>query len=207
MTQIKYQWVCLAATMAVLGGCGDDGGSAASGAGGSGSGDGAGGQAGGNGLDLEAIYGCDETGYQVARPLTGPNFDAEQGGFLVEPTQATYLVHTTQLYVPADKFATFIELFADISAQLEGVEGLVAWSAGYDEACEVNRTLGIWESEEAMYAFVASGAHAVAMSQTTEISRTGKVTHWEATPEELEQLDFDVARAKLETVEPSPLYD
>jgi hypothetical protein len=45
------------------------------------------------------------------------------------------------------------------------------------------------------------------MSRTTEVSLSGRVTHWEATVEELEQLDYDVARAKLESVEPSPLYD
>ena len=202
------RWLGWMLALAMLAACGDDGSSAATGADGAGAGGAQGGAGGGDsGVDLESLYGCDEAGYQTVRPLAEPSFDAEQSGFLVEPTQSTYLVHTTQIYVPSDKDGEFLKLFGDIAAQLDGLDGVVAWSAGSDDACGVYRTLGIWESEEAMYAFVGSGAHAVAMSRTTEVSLSGRVTHWEATVEELEQLDYDVARAKLESVEPSPLYD
>ena len=44
------------------------------------------------------------------------------------------------------------------------------------------------------------------MGLTTELSLTGKVTHWDATPAEIEALDWDAARAKLAEVEPSPIY-
>jgi hypothetical protein len=204
---------CVAAlAMAATAACGDDT-SSATGAGNAGGGSqtgssqaGGGGQA-GSGVDVDALYACEETNLQVPRPLSGPSFDAEQGGFLSEPTQTTYVVHTTQIYVPAEKQSAFNQLFGPIVGQLGATEGLVAWTVAYDETCGVNRTLGVWESEAAMYEFVATGAHATAMSQTTEVSLSGRVTHWEATVDEVEQLEWSVARAKLEQVEPSPIYD
>jgi heme-degrading monooxygenase HmoA len=185
-------------------GCGD---SASDGGGGAGQGGAA--QSGCGGSDsaaLEALYACEELGFTEFRPLTGSEFDLAQGGFLVDPAQTSYVVHTTQIYVSAEKQGDFLAAFGDVAAQLAETEGLVAWAVSGDEACGVNRTLGIWESEQAMYAFVGSGAHATAMGLTTELSLTGKVTNWEATAGEVEALDWDVARTKLAEVEPSPIY-
>jgi hypothetical protein len=57
-----------------------------------------------------------------------------------------------------------------------------------------------------MYAFVLSGAHAEAMGMTLDLSDTGRSTHWDATPEELDTLDWTVANAKLDDVERSEIY-
>lgn len=187
----------------VLVGCGD---STSDGGGGAGQGGAAQGGGGGDSAALEALYACEELGFAEFRPLTGREFDLAQGGFLVDPAQTSYVVHTTQIYVSAEQQGDFLAVFGDVAVQLADTEGLVAWAVSGDEACGVNRTLGVWESEQAMYAFVGSGAHATAMGLTTELSLTGKVTHWEATADEVEALDWDVARAKLAEVEPSPIY-
>lgn len=187
-------------------GCGDD----TSGGGGSAQGGEAavGGEAatgGGGAAALDPHYACVEANLIEARKLSGPGFDAEQGGFL-GATSASYVVSTTQIYVPKEKQGPFLGLATAVSTQLEATDGLVAYALGYDSGCEVNRTLSVWESEEKMYAFVGSDAHLEAMSQTTDVSVTGRVTHWTATAEEVEALDWDVARAKLDLVEPSNVY-
>jgi hypothetical protein len=83
---------------------------------------------------------------------------------------------------------------------------MLAFSVGSSDACGVSRTMGIWADEESMFAFVASDAHAEAMNRTAELSFTGKTTHWEATADELMELDWDVARERLLTTEPFDHY-
>jgi heme-degrading monooxygenase HmoA len=173
------------------------GGATATGAGGSG----------GEPVDIEALYACEEVAFGEARPLSGTNFDLSQGGFLTEPTQQTFVVHATQIYVPPDQSDRFFELTGPMFGTLPEFPGNVAWTVGGDDTCLVNRTMGIWESEEALYAFVGSPEHAAAMAETTTVSYTGRTTHWTVTKEEAEALSWDVARAKLAEVEPSALYD
>ncbi|MBL8740369.1 MAG: antibiotic biosynthesis monooxygenase [Myxococcales bacterium] len=190
----------LLATALVLSACGDDssssGGGAAGGAGEGGSG--------GAGDPYAAMYACEETNF-AAQPLSGPGYDAETG-FVGEP-QATYIASTTQIYVAPEKQKAFLDASIDVIGQLADTPGLVAFSVGGDTECQVNRTMSIWESEDAMYAFVTSGAHAVAMGQLTELSLTGKTTHWTTTPEEIEAQTWDTVRAKLAEEDPSELYD
>lgn len=191
----------LLATALVLSACGDDssssGGGAAGGAGEGGSG--------GAGDPYAAMYACEETNFAEAQPLSGPGYDAETG-FVGEP-QATYIASTTQIYVAPEKQKAFLDASIDVIGQLADTPGLVAFSVGGDTECQVNRTMSIWESEDAMYAFVTSGAHAVAMGQLTELSLTGKTTHWTTTPEEIEAQTWDTVRAKLAEEDPSELYD
>jgi hypothetical protein len=49
-------------------------------------------------------------------------------------------------------------------------------------------------------------AHARAMAATTELSFTGRVTHWSATAAEANAYTWEVARAKIADVEPSAVY-
>lgn len=182
--------------------CGDDssgvGGGAAGGAG-------EGGQGGDPGDPYAAMYDCEETNFAEVKPLSGPGYDPETG-FVGEP-QAKYFAATTQIYVAEDKQDAFIAANGPVIQQIGETPGLVAWSVGGDPSCQVNRTMTIWESEEAMYSFVTSGAHAEVMGQLTELSLTGKTTHWETTPEEIEAQTWDTVRAKLEGEDPSELYD
>lgn len=65
-----------------------------------------------------------------------------------------------------------------IRAMLES-PGLVAFSVASSESCKSSRTFTVWESEEAMYEFVSSGAHAAAMPVFGRFSRGGGgFTHW-----------------------------
>lgn len=154
---------------------------------------------------LDPHYACVETNLLEAHKLFGPQFDIDKGGFLGTPN-ATYVVSTTQIYVDKAKEGAFINTATAVSAQLDQTDGVVAYALAVDQGCGVNRTLAVWESEAKMYKFVMSGAHATAMGQTTDLSITGRVTHWTATADEVKALTWDVARAKLDPVEPSGIY-
>jgi heme-degrading monooxygenase HmoA len=177
------------------GGDGDDG-SVASGAGG------AGGSAPAD--PYAEMYECEEVMFGEAKPLSGPGYDPETG--FVGTPQATYVIHTTQIYTRPEQESEFMSTAGKVIAQLGSTEGLVAFTLGGDDGCGVSRTMGVWTSEEALYAFVQSGAHLEAMSKTGQLSYTGKTTHWDATPEEVEALTWDVARAKLEDIDPITGY-
>lgn len=156
--------------------------------------------------DPATFYACEEDRFGVGKPLASPAFDPDSGG-LVGETQDSYVVHTTELYVRPDKMERFGELVEAIFAQLGETEGLVAFSLAGGETCGAQRTLAIWASEEAMYKFVASGAHATAMASTQDISYTGRVTHWTATADEVNALTWETAMARIAEVPASPLYD
>lgn len=149
-------------------------------------------------------YACVETMRMPQGPLQGPGYDPEMG--LLPPLQDTYVVHSTQILLKPDKLERFGELVEAVSAQLMQAEGLVALTTASDPNCGFARTLGIWRSEEAMYKFVLSGAHATAMEESAEISVTGKVTHWTVEADAL-PVDWDDAIEHLAQVSPSGVYN
>ena len=158
----------------------------------------------GGAVDPAALYKCEEVAFGSS-PLAGPLFDAAKGG-IQGTLQTDYVLHTTQIYIKPEMAQTFGELAMEISAQAAQTEGLIAFSVGSDNGCGVARTMGIWASEEAMYKLVTSEVHAKAMGMTTDLSYTGRVTHWSATAEEANAYTWDIARAKIADVEPSGLY-
>ena len=155
----------------------------------------------------EAIdfYACKETMFGGS-PLAGPLYDAAKGGIQGE-LQGEYVLHTTQIYVKPEMGQKFSELAQKIGEEAVGIDGLIGYAVGGDQGCGVARTMGIWTSEEAMYKLVSSPAHLEAMGLTTELSYTGRVTHWKVSAEEANAYTWDVARARVETVEPSALYE
>ncbi|NUP07933.1 MAG: hypothetical protein HOW73_17955 [Polyangiaceae bacterium] len=202
-----------ALTLAV--GCGDDGaggeggdgeqGGSAQGGSVQGGDPGSGGGSGGSDA-LDPLYACEEIEFQDFRPMSGPGFDAANGG-LLEPFQDTYLISTTQIYTSQEQDGPFLSLAATVMQQLSETPGLVGYALGGDDVCGVNRTLAIWQSEEAMFTFVGSAAHAEAMTKTAEVSLTGRTTHWTATAEEVQALTWDDAREHLADIEPSVAYE
>jgi heme-degrading monooxygenase HmoA len=156
------------------------------------------------GLDPSQLYGCKEEMFGAA-PFAGPLWDAEKGG-IQGALQASYVLHTTQIYVRPEAAAEFGALAQAVGAEAAKIDGLIAFSVGSDNGCGVARTMGIWASEEAMYKLVMSEAHAKAMAATLDLSYTGRVTHWTATAEEANAYTWDVARAKIADVAPSGLY-
>jgi len=76
-------------------------------------------------------------------------------------------------------------MFGAIEAQLESQPGLLALRLSSSIECGSGRTLAIWQSEDAMYAFVTSPAHFEAMKAVDDLLVPGyAVTHWEATSRE-----------------------
>ena len=156
------------------------------------------------GLDPSQLYSCKEEMFGAA-PFAGPLWDAEKGG-IQGALQANYVLHTTQIYVRPESGEEFGMLAEAVGAEAANIDGLIAFSVGSDNGCGVARTMGIWASEAAMYKLVTSEAHAKAMAATLDVSFTGRVTHWTATAAEANAYTWDVARAKLADVAPSPLY-
>lgn len=152
----------------------------------------------GTGADLDALYDCVDPGLVEARPLSGPGFDPETG--LVDP-QDTYLVSTTQILPLPERNEEFLALVAGIGDQLETQPGLVAYALAIEPTCGFARTLSVWRDETSMLAFVGSGAHADAMTQTFDIGVTGRVTHFVATADQM-PISWELAIASIATVEP-----
>lgn len=145
------------------------------------------------------LFDCEETDFEDDFPLGGPGFDPETG--IIGEPQETYLVATTQIYRKPEKAGEFMAAAGPVLSTLNESEGMVAFGIGSSAACGCARTLSVWKSEEAMLSFVASDAHAAAMLQVNDLAYTGRTTHWEVTAEELMELDWDVARAKVEDIE------
>ena len=156
------------------------------------------------GLDPSQLYGCKEEAFGAA-PLAGPGWDAEKGG-IQGTLQDSYVLHTTQIYVRPEQGQAFGALAQAVGEEAAKTEGLIAFSVGSDNGCGVARTMGIWANEEALYKLVMSEAHAKAMAATLDVSYTGRTTHWTVTAAEANAYSWDIARAKVEDVEPSPLY-
>ena len=154
-------------------------------------------------LDIDAMYACEESQLLIGAPFAGPGYDPALG--LTAPPQSSYVAHTTQVMVRPGAEGDFDAAVGQVLAQLAETEGLVGYSLALEPTCGFARTLGVWESEQAMYAFVGTGAHAAAMSQTAVLSRTGRTTHWEITAEEI-PLAWDLALAQIDGVEPF-VYD
>lgn len=134
----------------------------------------------GNGTDP---YACVETSLEVT-PLFGPGWNSETNT-LLEATQETYVVHTTQAMLSTDYAAEFEALSNAVVEQLMTTPGLIAVGFATEPNCGFVRTTGIWESEAAMYRFVGSGAHAQAMAQTASLELSGRVTHFDVAASDL----------------------
>jgi quinol monooxygenase YgiN len=187
----------MTALLVVAVGCGDD----ASGSDGEGAGN-PGGEGGGSGEPVDPyahLYACEDSAFTEAKPLSGPGYDPVTG-FTGTPL-ATYVVSATQIYVRPEQQNAFFEQAGKVVAQLGETPGLVAFGLGTDSACGDSRTIGVWESEDALYEFVGSGAHLTAMQMANELGFTGRTTHWNATSEEVKALTWQGAREKLAAVE------
>jgi len=180
-------------------------GSSSSGSSSSGAGESTGDETTGGAIDVDALYDCEDLDFQVIQPLTGPGIDP-MTGTLLEPMQDTYVLHTTQILVEPEELDAFFQLSGAVIEQLLQAEGLVGFALAQEPNCGFSRTMGIWESEQAMFAFVGSGAHAQAMAQTTEVSITGRTTAWTATASEM-PLTWEMALAAIADVEPSAVYE
>lgn len=184
---------------------GESSGEAPIGSSSSGAGESTGDETTGGVIDVDALYDCEDLDFQVIQPLTGPGIDP-MTGTLRGPMQATYVLHTTQILAKPEQLDAFFQLSGAVIEQLLQSEGLVGFALAQEPNCGFSRTMGVWESEQAMLAFVGSEAHAQAMAHTTELSITGRTTAWTATADEM-PLTWEMALAAIADVEPSPIYE
>jgi len=155
------------------------------------------------GLDLDALYDCEDPMITEARPLVGPGYDPAMGG-LVDP-QETYIVSATQILVRPEKQQEFFEVASAVSAELDQTDGMVAYALAIEPTCGFSRTISVYRSQEAMIGFVASEAHSIAIQQSGELGITGKVTHWEMSADEFPPT-WETAREHLAEIAPFDGY-
>lgn len=117
-----------------------------------------------------------------AAPLAGPAVD-EATGQLRPPGPGEHYVVSSTYGAPkqdASALERWGQLMGAIQTQLESQPGLLALQLASSTGCASGRTLAVWSSEEAMYEFVTSPAHAAAMVAADEVVLPGfRVTHWE----------------------------
>jgi heme-degrading monooxygenase HmoA len=118
-----------------------------------------------------------------AQPMLGPGVDANSGTVPFDDG-TTYVVSSTY-GVPkpsadgAPVTERYLQLFSAIQEQLARESGFVGLQLASSAACASGRTLAIWRSEEEMYNFVTSAAHAAAMQAAREVLQPGyAVSHW-----------------------------
>ena len=159
----------------------------------------------GGGIDVDELYGCEDPDFAVFQPLMGPGIDPETGAFL-EPLQESYVLHVTQILPKPEQLSQFLELSQGVLQGMGETQGLVGFGLAQDPNCGFFYTMGVWRDQQSIFAFVASDAHALAMSKTSEISITGRTTSWEAPASEM-PLTWDMAKAALADVEPLAVYE
>lgn len=189
------RFAIMTALLVLAAGC-EDG---ASDGGGGSDGTGTGGGGGEAADPYEHLYACDDAAFAEAKPLSGPGYDPVSG-FIGTP-KATYVVSATQIFVKPEQEDAFFQQAGKVIAQLGETPGFVAFALGGDTTCGDSRTISVWESEDALYEFVGSGAHVTAMQMAPDLGLTGRTTHWDATSEEIGALTWDKAREKLAEIE------
>jgi hypothetical protein len=112
----------------------------------------------------------------VHDPWVGPGVDPMTG----EIAPGSYRVATTYLALKPEKMQRFHELSDPVVETLFTAQGLVAVTTGSSQSCSALRTFTVWQTEEDMYAFVGSAAHAAAMPETSDLSRgTSNTISWD----------------------------
>ena len=90
-----------------------------------------------------------------------------------------YVVAATYLKGKAEGFDTFQKVLVPLIDALPKTDGVLGFATMNSSACFTARTLSVWRDEAAMFKFVASPAHAAAMTKGSQISRGGSLTtHW-----------------------------
>lgn len=100
------------------------------------------------------------------------------------------IVAGTYLRLNPDNLGVFQQAAGPVIEDLlSGREGLLFFSTGNSQTCNIARTLTVWESETAMMDFVVGDAHLGAIEVTSQVSRGGSITDM-FTVSELSSVDF-----------------
>lgn len=138
-----------------------------------------------------------------ATPFMGPGVDPASGALKLTAGKQYMVSATYGVPVPgtdgAPVTAEYETIFQGVAEQLMHEPGLVGFKLASSDACASGRTLAVWESEEAMYAFVTSPAHLLAMQRVDAILQPGYgVTHWTANAREEMSFEEGVKRLAAE---------
>ncbi len=147
----------------------------------------------------ETLDECIEDDFGAA-PFAGPGFSPDTG--LIGTAQDSYVASTTFIIVNSEDQDRFLQLAGAVIETMGDMPGLVGYSLGASEKCGTSRTLTVWESEQAMFDFVVSDAHAAAMSQAESISEIGVVTHWDVSSDNVPP-PWDEAKTEVGNAIPS----
>lgn len=138
------------------------------------------------------------SGCEIAQPFAGPGF---KDGKVTSKAAGPFMASTTLLQLEDTNEAsdTFNKHMTILQEKLKTQPGLIGLSlaftpldnkAGY-------RTLTVWESEDAMFAWVASDEHAAAMQEMADLAAGGAVAAWELKKDDVIPPTWDDAKARL----------
>jgi len=138
---------------------------------------------------------------ELAPPFEGPGYS----NGLTSEAEGPFTVSTTNLILKEgdpDAQGLFDKNMEVLSKALPDAEGLVGSSLSITLFGSGYRTLSVWESEEAVLAWVTSEAHGNAMSEMADHSDPkSSVASWTMTRAELEEAppSWDDAKARLDS--------
>jgi len=125
----------------------------------------------------------------VSQPFEGPGFTLDAGLTAQVPDSGVFVVGATRLVVADgdEPMSLFNERMPDIAAAIEAAPpGLVGYSLRQNLFSREYRTVSVWESQDAMWAFVLSDAHFAAIEDADRIQAEGsRVVQFTVSPEEL----------------------
>ena len=146
----------------------------------------------------------------LRQPFEGPSFTMDEGLTGDWEADHTFVISTT--YLPVRPTAEAQELFDERMIPIrelldDGPEGLIGYSVAQRLIGSEYRTLTVWESYDALYAFVLSDAHLAAVNDASDIAVEGeaRVFTWEAKQDELPPKWGD-AEARLEEAGRKAVY-
>jgi heme-degrading monooxygenase HmoA len=129
-------------------------------------------------------------GGDISQPFEGPGYSLDAGLLAAVPESGSFVASGTVLVVGdgSDSQALFDQHVEAIQAALPNAPGLVGFSLRRNLLGDqtANRTMTVWESDDAMWNFVLSEAHLAAMEDVGKIAAAGtKVVNFLIKPEEL----------------------
>jgi quinol monooxygenase YgiN len=111
----------------------------------------------------------------VHTPFVGPGID---GNDVTTDHPGPFVFAVTYARTAPGNSGRFGDLVERIQDQLERSDGVVAWSLRADLPGRDNWTFSVWESEEAMWDFVTSETHVVAVDEAGELLEDSAFTAW-----------------------------
>jgi heme-degrading monooxygenase HmoA len=130
---------------------------------------------------LEILADCEPTDLALILPWTGPAFDPATGA-LIEPLPEGHVEAVVNGWPRYDDDAVSLRtmhgqaVFMDVFTR----DGFLGFQGFESVECDLSASHSLWRDEASMIAFVAGTAHALAMSQASEMHHATAAAHWTA---------------------------